>query len=420
MSIAKPSNRSERALLLSPEPPAPAVGGGALRSASILHFLAQRFEVHLVTFRDAGGSDGNVPPQPPARTATVVALPYHAKGRIARARRGTSRLLRNTLPLTDRFCGANSFRQVQSAIRGLRFELAVIEHFWCAPYIHLLRPQANKVVLDLHNIESVLHARCARSEPWPQSMAHRLFSRVAARMERDCLAEFDLVLTASEADRRRVLDSCPAARVEVVPNTLPETPEPDEPEEHVIAFSGNLEYHPNVTAVRHFRDNVWPRLRKADPELRWRLIGKNERGVRRWIGGDERIELTGPVSDAIRALARAKVVVAPLLSGSGTRVKILEAWAASRAVVSTRLGAEGLPAEDGVNIRLVDEPAAMADNIQGLLADPGAREQLGRGGRAAFERSGSWPTAWRALQRTALAGTPETFAGTHSRCDNGV
>jgi glycosyltransferase involved in cell wall biosynthesis len=188
----------------------------------------------------------------------------------------------------------------------------------------------------------------------------------------------------------------------------------------MVAFSGNLEYHPNITAVRHFRDSVWPLLRKADPDLRWRVIGKNEQAVRPWLAEDERIELTGPVENAIRELARAKVVVVPLLSGRGTRMKILEAWAAARAVVSTRVGAEGLPVEDGVNIRLIDEPAAMADTIRDLVAEPDARARLGRGGRDTFVRSGCWPEAARALERAGLGGTPEALTSPTARCDNGV
>jgi len=377
-----------------------------LRTASILRFLSESYRVHLVTFREATKDSEPFPLQPPAQATTVVELPSHARDSLARAGRNAGRLLRGTLPLTDRFCGSDSFRQVQQAIAGRRYRLGVIEHFWCAPYVQLLRPCTDRVVLDLHNIESVLHAGCALSEPWPQSFAHQRFARIAARMEKESLAAFDLVLTPCEADRRRVLKLCPAARVKVVPNTLPETAEPDEPEEHIIAFSGNLEYHPNITAVRHFRNTIWPLLRQSDPKLRWRVIGKNEQAVREWLAGDERIELTGPVDDAIRALARAKVVIVPLLSGSGTRIKILEAWAAARAVVSTNVGAEGLPAKDGANIRLIDDPAAMADIIRDLVADPDARKRLGRGGRETFEQSGSWPEAARALRRAALNGAP--------------
>src|SRR5207244_2804424 len=108
-----------------------------------------------------------------------------------------------------------------------------------------------------------------------------------------------------------------------------------------VVFSGNLEYHPNVEAVRWFRREIWPRVRAHFPKLEWHLVGRNPQTVRRWIAGDDRIVVTGPVENAVESLGPAKVCVVPLRSGSGTRFKILEAWAAGRAVVSTTLGAEG-------------------------------------------------------------------------------
>lgn len=409
---------SEKALFLSPEPPFPLNGGGPLRSASVLHFLARQFDVHLVTFQERGSAPNTTAAGPLPLTPTVIDLPHHSRHLSARMSRNAIRLLRRRLPLSDRFCGSDSLRQVERAIDGERYAVAVIEHFWCAPYFDLLRPRTGKLILDLHNVESVLHARCASTEPWPWSAAHAHFARIAARDEKETLAKFDLVLAPSDSDRRMVLDLCPSARVAVVPNTLPETLEPSEPEEHVIAFSGNFEYHPNTTAVRSFREQVWPILRQADPALHWRLIGRNEHAIQRYVQGDDRIEVTGPVDDAVRELARAKLVVVPLLSGSGTRIKVLEAWAAARAVVATTIGAEGLPIENGADILLVDEPRAMADTILNLLADEPSRRRLGRAGRSKFEKKGCWPEAWRALEQLALVGSTGSSTITASRCDN--
>jgi glycosyltransferase involved in cell wall biosynthesis len=212
------------------------------------------------------------------------------------------------------------------------------------------------------------------------------------------LAEFDLVLVTSEADRQRVLDLSPRARVAVYPNAIPLRDVPQVVDEEVVAFSGNLEYHPNVNAVRYFHKSVWPALREAFPSLRWRLIGKNEFAVRDLVAGDPRIELTGPVEDAVEELARARVVVVPLLAGSGTRIKILEAWAAGRCVVSTPIGAEGLPARDGENIRIVQGPGPMAEAVLELLADVALRARLGRAGRATYEAGFCWPAAWKTLE----------------------
>ena len=190
----------------------------------------------------------------------------------------------------------------------------------------------------------------------------------------------------------------PRARVAVYPNALPLSAVPKAEEEEIVAFSGNLEYHPNVNAVRYFQSEVWPLLKAACPGLRWRLIGKNEEAARAMIGEDPQVEFTGPVADAIWELARARVVVVPLLAGSGTRIKILEAWAAGRCVVSTPIGAEGLPARDGENIRIVTGPRRMAEAVLELLGDAAQRERLGRAGRATYETGFCWSAAWKTLE----------------------
>ena len=120
-----------------------------------------------------------------------------------------------------------------------------------------------------------------------------------------------------------------------------------------------MEYHPNRSAVRFFRREVWPLLRNRQPDLVWRLVGKNPDAVRAFTSGDSRIEVSGEVEDAVRELAKAEVAVVPLLAGSGTRLKILEAWAAGTPVVSTTIGAEGLPVRDGQHLLLADGACAV-------------------------------------------------------------
>ena len=369
-----------------------------MRSAGVLRFLADGFRVHLITFQERHQAAAELSmPDGIAAETTVVSLPHHSRAKAARIGRNVGRLLRGTLPLTDRFCGRSSLDQVSRAVGRNGYSVGVIEHFWCAPYVEILRERCKRLVLDLHNVESALHRSCARTEPWPQSIAHGWFGRRARGMERDLLPRFDLVLTTSDEDRERVRTIIPQAKVAVVPNTLPLAPLPAVEEENVIAFSGNLEYHPNVTAVRYFSREVWPLLREADPTLRWRLIGKNDGAVRPDTDHDPRIEATGPVRDAVLELARAKVVVVPLLAGSGTRVKILEAWAAGRAVVSTTIGAEGLPVERGKNIWIADSAEPMARAVRALLKDEALRRRMGQAGRRTFERKGCWPEAWKIL-----------------------
>ena len=402
--MAKLSGGSDWALLLAPEPPYPMAGGGAVRTASIFCFLASRYRLHLVTFKVDGGPDSlNGFPRDAAERVDWVRLRAHQKDVAARAFRNASRLLRGMLPLSDRLCGQESRKQVAQAISGRRYEVAVVEHFWCAPYEQLLRARAKHVIMDMHNIESALHRHCAATETWPARWAHSAFARMAAEQERRWLPKFDLVLASSQADQERITRLAPGARVAVYPNAIPLRFPDEAQEDHCIAFSSNLEYHPNVSAVRHFARRVWPALRRRDDQLRWRLIGKNPWAVKRWIAGDPRIETTGPVEDPLAELARVRVVVVPLLAASGTRFKILEAWAAGRAVVSTRIGAEGLPAVDGENLLLADSPREMLDGLEALLGNPDLRKRLGEAGRRVVEQQLCWPAAWGQLEQAFRA-----------------
>jgi glycosyltransferase involved in cell wall biosynthesis len=392
--MSKRSGGSEWALVVAPEPPYPVAGGGAIRTASLCHFLASRYRLHLITF----GPPRFVPPDF-AEQVDWVTLPQHSKTFPARVARNAGRLWRGVLPLTDRFSESVCRKQVARAIGRRRYRLAVLEHFWCAGYRGLAAEHSEEVVLDLHNIESELHERSAATDGHPARWVHQRFRDLARRAELDLLPQFDRILTTSASDAAKIRALAPSAQVVVYPNAIPFRFPAAVPEDHCIGFSGNLEYHPNVAAVRFFAAQVWPALRARDPQLRWRLIGKNEQAVARWVAGDPRIELTGPVEDALAELARVRVVVVPLLAGSGTRIKILEAWAASRAVVSTRIGAEGLPAVHRENLLLADSPSEILEASLVLLQEEALRRRLGEAGRRLVEEQFCWPAAWQSLEQ---------------------
>jgi glycosyltransferase involved in cell wall biosynthesis len=249
----------------------------------------------------------------------------------------------------------------------------------------------------LHNVESALHARCGGAEAGPAAAAHRLFAHAAERLERAWLPRFSGLLATSHEDAARIRRLSPGSAITVYPNAIPPVPQPAGSDEEAVVFSGNMEYHPNIGAVRFFRERIWPRLRIAWPRLVWRLVGRNPEAIRRYTGGDERIEVVGPVDDAVRELARSRVAVVPLLAGSGTRFKILEAWAAGVPVVSTALGAEGLGVSSGECAILADAPIAFAEAVSRLLSSPELRQRIGCAGRALFEREFTWDAAWKTL-----------------------
>jgi glycosyltransferase involved in cell wall biosynthesis len=221
-------------------------------------------------------------------------------------------------------------------------------------------------------------------------------------LEEHWLPRFSMVLATSDSDAARVRKIAPGVRVEVYPNTIPWREQPAAGQRSGIAFSANMEYHPNVGAVRWFAANVWLKLRSQWPELEWRLIGKNPSAVARYVEGLAGARLTGPVEDAVRELAAASVAVVPLRSGSGTRMKILEAWAAGTPVVSTTIGMEGLPAENGKHLLVADSPDDFTRAISSLLSSEALRKRMGAAGRKLYEDRFTWPAGWKALERSGL------------------
>jgi glycosyltransferase involved in cell wall biosynthesis len=300
----------------------------------------------------------------------------------------------------DRFSGFES--AVEDSLRGRDYALAVVEHFWCAAYAQQVAAHAETLVLDLHNIESVLHAQASEGAPWPLRAVFRRFATACRVLEERWLPRYSLLLAASAEDARRVGEIAPGCRCAVYPNAIPLAAQPVREEEHVVAMSGNWEYHPNISAVRFFRSRIWPRLRARWPELRWRIIGRNPDSVRKYVAGEPHVELTGPVEDAVGELAAAQVVAAPLVEGSGTRVKIIEAWAAARAVVATPLGAEGLPGVDGEHLLVAEKPEGLVEAVSELLGSAGERRRLGQAGRSLYEQQLNWEAAWRGLEQLGI------------------
>ncbi len=384
------------ALMLAAEGPYPLAGGGALRTASLLHYLSRKYQTDLIVFRQPGAPHpGEHLPKGLVRRLTVIDLPPNGRGPAARLFRNMGRLARRIPPLVDRFAGFGE--AVSHALEERRYEVGVVEHFWCAPYWRELAPACYRTVLDLHNIESVLHRRCAATAGGVEGFAHRVFERACLDLERRWLPRYSELLAVSNVDAAFLRQAAPGAKIRVYPNAIPAAPLPPRGDEEVVVFSGNLEYHPNRAAVRFFRTEVWPLLRERWPGLVWRLIGKNPEAVREFTSGDPNIQVVGPVADAVSELAQGRLAVVPLLSGSGTRIKILEAWAAGLPVVSTTLGAEGLPVCNEENILLADGAAALAGAVSRLLACIDMREKLGRAGRLLLEKEFTWEAAWRSL-----------------------
>ncbi|MGI8745997.1 MAG: glycosyltransferase family 4 protein [Bryobacteraceae bacterium] len=387
-------NRS--ALFLSPESPYPPVGGGALRTASLLEYLVQHYTVDVIVFRQPGDPDPRSAfPPGKVRRVFVLDLPFHSKSGPARAFRNGIRLLRGRPPLLDRFSGFES--AIDGMLDGSSYGVGIVEHFWCAPYLKQLRPRCKKLLIDLANIESVWHQRVAGTSGAAAALVHKRFAAAYRRLETNLLPRYDELLVTSAGDAQAIRALAGQTLITVYPNALPQVAIPETPKQFSIVFSGNLEYQPNISAIRFFRSEIWPILRGRWPGLTWEIVGKNPQAIADMLTGDSTIHLVGPVPDAIAAIARSQIAVVPVLAGSGTRVKILEAWAAATPVVSTTIGAEGLEYAAGEHLLIADTPAHFAEAVSALLGSEHERQRIGRKGRQLYQDNYTWNAAWSRL-----------------------
>jgi glycosyltransferase involved in cell wall biosynthesis len=308
-------------------------------------------------------------------------------------------------------------RALDRVLRAKRFDLVNLEFSFLGGCDLRQAPPNERsplLVVDSHNIDYELARQYARAG---RRLAHRLYAAVNWRkLRREELGTYrdaDGVYLCSAEDERRLLDVIPEARTAVIPNAAdvefyqprPADPPPDG---RTIVFFGHLSYAPNVDGVIYFVEEIWPRIAEAHPEARLKIIGGSPpRPLQRLAG--PRIELTGFVPDLRPHLAAAAVVVVPLRLGGGTRLKIVEAMAMAKAIVSTPLGAEGIEAVPGRDLLIEGQPAAFADAVNRLLGDPELAARVGQSARRLAVERYSWSGAAQALEgfyRWILAGKP--------------
>jgi glycosyltransferase involved in cell wall biosynthesis len=170
-----------------------------------------------------------------------------------------------------------------------------------------------------------------------------------------------------------------------------------------IVFTGSMDWHPNEDAMRYFIDAILPLLRREVPEVSLTIVGRNPSPQLRDAAATAGVAVTGTVDDVRPYIRRAAVYVVPLRIGGGTRLKIFEALAMGKAVVSTSIGAEGLPLQEGVHILRADDPAAFAAKVLELLRDGTRRRELGTAGRRLMEQEYSWSRVAQDFERHCRA-----------------
>lgn len=367
---------------LTPFVPFPPDHGGAVRIYNLIRHLSDQCDIDLLALSDESRAAIDLAPlQTYCRSVQIF----------QRAPRQRSLSL-NLHPPAVRLDDVVSLHQaLQSTQKTGTTQILQIDYPSLAQY-HRYRGKA-ATVLTAHDVTYLtLKRRASLEDSLPIKLRRLLAAALFYRYEINMLPRFDAVVTMSEYDRQTFQAHMPHARLVSIPNgvdcaafTLADYP----PAQPRLLFLGNFQHPPNVDAVLYFAQEVWPRLSAQFGEVIFTIVGANPPDVVKALATD-RIHVMGRVPDVNQFYAQALAMVVPLRFGSGTRLKILEAFGAGTPVISTSIGIEGLEVIPDTHFLAADTPEAFIAQVNRLLTEPTLGQLLRQNARALVEHQYDW------------------------------
>jgi sugar transferase (PEP-CTERM/EpsH1 system associated) len=370
--------------------------GGKLRTWHLLRHLATRHSITYVCFADPDEPkqhrEGMVEV---CNSLVTVARRDAGKGSL-RFYADAARHLIDPLPYavgkyrSDEYAG-----RVQYLLRQGSFEVVIAD--FLPPVVNLPTSIPVPAVLFTHNVEAEIWRRHAENAASPVSrlLLQQQWRRML-RFERQALTRFDLVLAVSDTDRDTFARLYPGALrrpvhvVQTGVDTTYFTPIPGRERRAHLVFTGSMDWLPNEDGMTYFVREILPLVRRAEPDATLSIVGRAPTPAVQRLAHEPGVEVTGRVDDVRPHIAAAAVYIVPLRIGGGTRLKIFEAMSMGKAVVSTTVGAEGLPVAPERDIVIEDEPARFADAVVRLIRNEDERRRVERAARNLVVQRYDW------------------------------
>jgi polysaccharide biosynthesis protein PslH len=382
--------------------------GGKLRTWHLMRHLAQRHEITYLAFREPGqpAADVDGMREVAAHVETVMRA-EPAKGTV-RFYADAAMHLVDPLPYAVGKYRSRGFKQRLNALLASQaFDLIVCDFLF--PAVNLPSRLPCPAVIFTHNVESEIWRRHADTKTGAIGKAlYGAQYRRMLRYEKKTLARFDGVLAVSDADRETFASLYPGAIRQpayVVPTGVdtdyfapPLIGNQQSSIGNSLVFTGSMDWLPNEDAMQFFCRETLPLVRADEPGVTLTIVGRSPTPAVKRLADEHGIQVTGRVDDVRPYMQDAAVYIVPLRIGGGTRLKIFEAMSMGMAVVSTTVGAEGLPVTDGEHVMLADEPSTFARAIVHLLRDTERRAQIGAAARALVLERYDWSAVAGALE----------------------
>lgn len=367
--------------------------GGKIRSYHIAKQLAARNEVSLFAFYAAHENDVHRQLESVFKKVFLCPLKLPENTGIGDKIRYLAHAF-STEPYTmSKFCQPQVKRSLAELLAKERFDLVLADFLNASAVLptNLKVP----VVVFTHNVETLIwkrHYEVEQRPVWKTMYGHE-YRRMRAA-ERRYLSRADHVLTVSQTDKDFFSEYLNANNVSVIPTGVDTEffkPGTSAVHENSLVFTGSMDWAPNEDGIIYFAENILPLIRAEVPEVTLSVVGRSPSAkIRQLAEETPNINVTGRVDDIRPYVQSGAVYIVPLRIGSGTRLKIFEAMGMGKAIVSTTLGAEGLPVTHGVDVLLADEPEQFARETIRVLRDRSLQGQLGAAARKLVEENYSW------------------------------
>jgi sugar transferase (PEP-CTERM/EpsH1 system associated) len=357
--------------------------GGKLRTWHLMRHLARRHEISYLSFRNVSDSPDDIRGMREVAAHVLTVPRSEARKGTARFYLEAGRYLADRRPYAVAKYRSLEYRHaLERLLKEQTFDAIVCD--FLVPIVNLPDALPCPAILFTHNVEAEIWRRHAETahNPIARFFLGQQWRRML-RFERAALGRFDLVLAVSDADGQtfeRLYPGTLNVPVHVVQTGVDTTffaprPATQAKRAHLV-FTGSMDWLPNVDGMQYFVQQILPRIREAEPGATLSIIGRSPTPAVKRLALDAGIEVTGRVDDVRPHIAEGSVYIVPLRIGGGTRLKIFEAMAMGKAVVSTTIGAEGLPVTPGEHVLVADDPAQFAQAVIGLIRDDERRHRL--------------------------------------------
>jgi sugar transferase (PEP-CTERM/EpsH1 system associated) len=368
--------------------------GGKIRTYQMLRELKLDHEITYLTLDD-GSAAVDAREKATEYCDEVISIPHHTSAKFSAAFYSelASNLL-SPLPYAIKKYHSAPMREQIVLAASRRFDCIVCD--FLAPAVNVPAVLPCPTVLFQHNVEAMIWKRHyeVQTNPLKRAYLRGQWHKTQA-FERESCRRFDTVVTVSREDREMIRREYGAENVYDVPTGVDVEffqPRGDvTPEANNLVFTGSMDWLPNEDAIRYFTEQIMPLIRQQISDVTLTVVGRNPYPALLELSKRDRsIVVTGRVDDVRPFIEKAAAYIVPLRIGGGTRLKIFEAMAMEKAVVSTSIGAEGLPVRNDEELILADTPEAFAGSVVRLLQDSEIGRRLGQQAAARVRETFGW------------------------------